>query len=98
MAISRSNIAAPLTALASNPQIVPSTDDDASLDLIKGLALAQSAFSRLKEQGVDLSLSGQLLVLPWLERCHREALYIRSHRVRPGQLNTTVISRFGRLT
>lgn len=95
--VSRSSIAAPLTVLASNPKIITGVSTDASLDLLRGLALAQNALSRLGEQGVDFTLSGQSLVLPWLERCYREALYVRSHRVDPKQLDTTVITRFGRL-
>lgn len=96
MKTSRSNISAPLSAV-SQQLSVPLRSNDPSYDVIFGLALAYDAAQRMKDAGVDLSLAGQSLLFPFIERAYREALYVRAHRFPSADLDVSNITKFGRL-
>jgi hypothetical protein len=70
---------------------------DPSLDALVHLSLAWDAVTRLQNNGVDLSQGGQPLILPTVERAYREALHVRSTRVPKDQLDTSVLSKLGRI-
>ncbi len=71
--------------------------DDASLDLLKHIALAWASAKRLQDQGVDLNLKGQPLVLSTLEKAYREALHVRSTRVPNETLDVSKLTKLGRI-
>jgi len=70
---------------------------DPSADLLIHLALAWHALHRMQEQGVDLEFNGQPLALSPIERAYREAIFIRSRRIPSDRLDTSVISKLGRV-
>jgi hypothetical protein len=73
-----------------------SRNDDPSIDVIIALANAYEASLRLG-QVADLELAGRTLVIQSIERAYREALHIRATRLPTGIIDTSQISRLGRL-
>lgn len=69
---------------------------DLTLDIACHLALAWLSLMQLKEAGVDLTLGRSELLEPLLKRAWRELLEARL-RVSPEQLDTSVLSRYGRI-
>ena len=72
------------------------TSGDPSADVVVLLAQAYAAAERLQEEGVDLMYRGKPLLLGSIKRAFREALEVRSKRVPPEMLDTSVISKLGR--
>jgi hypothetical protein len=71
--------------------------DDPTRDALVYLALAYTAIDGLRERAESvLELQNRLLILPSIERAYRETLHVRS-QLPPVWLDTTEISRFGRL-
>jgi len=71
---------------------------DPSVDLVRHLALAWRAASRLKEMGVSMAVANRKdgIVVPAIEQAYREALHIRS-RLPAAMIDGSEISRLGRI-
>jgi len=71
---------------------------DPTVDLVKHLALAWRAASRLREMGVSLDMSNKRdgIVVPTIEKAYREALHVRS-RLPSSVIDVSNISRLGRI-
>lgn len=75
---------------------VANTTSDPSQDVLVSLAMAYAAMKRLEAKGVDITLNGEPLVLPFIQRAYREAVHLRKE-ITEDWIDESLLTRGGRL-